>query len=88
MKFRAENAGEPFCSTIGASVDLTNEAVRRLLINAAYWGLGMEDKIPENGTNVAIVGDYEPTQFGFRTDEFWAKRQMSPAEHRMKDVSK
>ena len=56
--------GRAFCSTIGASVDLTNEAVRRLLINAVYWGLGMEDKIPEKGTNVAIVGE-------LRADEVW-----------------
>jgi type 1 glutamine amidotransferase len=77
--------GRAFCSTIGASVDLTNQAVRRLLINAVYWGLRMEDKIPKNGTNVAIVGDFEPTQFGFRKDEDWSKLQMSPAEHRMKD---
>lgn len=72
--------GRAFCSTIGASVDLTNEAVRRLLTNAVYWGLGMEDKIPENGTNVAIVGEFNPTQYGFRPDDYWTKRQLKPAD--------
>ena len=28
---------------------------------------------------------YEPTQFGFRKDDYWAKRQMSPDEHRMNE---
>ena len=51
-------------------------------------GLGMEDKIPENGTDVAIVGDYEPTKFEFRKDDYWAKRHMSLDEHRMNDASK
>jgi hypothetical protein len=72
--------GRAFCSTIGASVDLTNEAVRRLLINATYWCLGMEDKIPEKGTDVALVGDYQPTQFGFKTDHYWTERHLSPAK--------
>ncbi len=80
--------GRAFCSTIGASTDMTNEAVRRLLTNAVYWGLGMEDKIPEKGANVAVVGDYEPTKFGFNTDDYWAKRRMSLDDHRMTDTSK
>jgi hypothetical protein len=77
--------GRAFTSTIGASVDLTNQAVRRLLINAVYWGLEMEDKIPKNGTSVEIVGDYEPTKFEFRKDEFWKKRKMSLDEQRMNE---
>lgn len=80
--------GRAVCSTIGASVDLTNEAVRRLLTNSVYWGLGMEDKIPEKGTNVAIVGDYEATAFGFKTEDYWTKRHMTLDEHRMHDASK
>ncbi|HVT26612.1 MAG TPA: hypothetical protein VHE81_01205, partial [Lacipirellulaceae bacterium] len=75
--------GRAFCSTIGASVDLTNEAVRRLLVNAVYWGLGMEHKIPSGGTTVDIVGDYEPTKFEFRTEEYWTRRRMSPEECQM-----
>lgn len=75
--------GRAFCSTIGAAMDLTNEAVRRLLVNATYWGLGMEDKIPEKGTNVEIVGTFEPTQYGFRADDIWTKRHMTSDEYRM-----
>lgn len=53
-----------FCTTMGAATDLENEALRRLLVNASYWALGIEDQIPEKA-NVALVGDYHPTKFSF-----------------------
>jgi len=53
-----------FCTTMGASVDLENEALRRMLVNAAYWCTGLEDKIPEKA-DVDLVGHYHPTMFGF-----------------------
>lgn len=53
-----------FLTTMGASVDLVSEDLRRLLVNAVYWGLEMEDEIPERA-DVTYVGDYEPTYFGF-----------------------
>lgn len=56
------NRGRAFCSTIGAANDLTSEGTRRLLVNACYWALGLEDKIPER-SNVALVGDYQPSNF-------------------------
>lgn len=80
--------GRAFTSTIGASVDLLNEATRRLLVNAAYWCVGLEDKIPREGARVDLVGDYEPTKFEFRKDEHWANRKMSPDEFRMDDAAK
>jgi Trehalose utilisation len=52
-----------FTTTMGASQDLSSEGLRRLLVNAAYWALNMEDKIPPK-SDVAIVGTYEPTPFG------------------------
>lgn len=75
--------GRAFCSTIGASADLTNEAVRRLLTNAVYWGLGMDEQIPKDGVNAAIVGTFEPTKFEFRKNDYWEKRRMSLDEQRM-----
>jgi hypothetical protein len=80
--------GRAFTSTIGASVDLESKATRRLLVNAIYWCLGMEDKIPVGGTNVETVGDYRPTKFEFRTDEYWSKRKMSLDEHRLDAATK
>lgn len=53
-----------FTTTMGASVDLKNEDLRRLLVNACYWALNMEKQIPEKN-EVAIVGKYNPTMFGF-----------------------
>ncbi|MEZ5362091.1 MAG: ThuA domain-containing protein [Bryobacterales bacterium] len=51
-----------FTTTMGASVDLLNEDLRRLVVNACYWGLRMD--VPERA-NVDIVGDYAPIFFGF-----------------------
>ncbi|MCC7084402.1 MAG: ThuA domain-containing protein, partial [Pirellulales bacterium] len=58
------NRGRVFTTTTGASQDLLSEGVRRLLVNASYWAVGLEDKIPEKST-VDIVGDYKPLRFGF-----------------------
>lgn len=67
-----------FTTTMGAAVDLKNEGLRRLLVNAAYWCLGMEDKIP-NRANVDLVGTYEPTFFGFGK----YKRGLKPSDFGM-----
>ncbi len=53
-----------FTTTMGAAVDLKNEDLRRLIVNACYWGMEMEAQIPEN-SNVEIEGNYSPTMFGF-----------------------
>ncbi len=53
-----------FTTTMGASVDLKSEDLRRMIVNACYWGLEMEAQIDES-SNVDIVGKYEPTMFGF-----------------------
>ena len=49
---------------MGASQDLESEGLRRLLVNAAYWGVGLEDKISANA-KVDIVGEYKPSPFKF-----------------------
>jgi type 1 glutamine amidotransferase len=55
-----------FTTTMGASQDLEAAGTRRMLVNAAWWCLGLEQRItPE--LNVDIVGDYHPTRFGFNT---------------------
>jgi azurin/glucose/arabinose dehydrogenase/type 1 glutamine amidotransferase len=51
-----------FCTTMGAANDLQNEDLRRLIVNAAYWGLGMD--IPPKA-DVSYVGEYNPSDFGF-----------------------
>lgn len=53
-----------FTTTMGASQDFANEGVRRLLVNACYWCVGLEDKIPDS-SDVAIVGKFKPRTFHF-----------------------
>ena len=56
--------GRIFTTTMGSSQDLQSEAYRRMLVNATFWALGMESKIPAKA-NVDLVGLYAPTRFGF-----------------------
>jgi type 1 glutamine amidotransferase len=53
-----------FTTTMGASQDLASAGTRRLLVNACYWALGLEAKIPAE-SRVDIVGEFKPTPFGF-----------------------
>jgi type 1 glutamine amidotransferase len=52
-----------FTTTMGHGGDFKNEGFRRLLVNACYWCMGMEDKIPAR-SKVDIVGDYDPNPIG------------------------
>jgi hypothetical protein len=67
------------CSTVGAAVDLESEGLRRLLVNACYWGLGLQHRIPERG-NVDYVGTYQPSFFGF--GKF--KKGVKPSDHALR----
>jgi len=53
-----------FHCTMGSGVDLQSPGLRRLIINAAYWGMGMETAITP-GHSVDIVGEYQPLGSGF-----------------------
>lgn len=59
-------AGMAFASTLGASLDFQSEDMRRLVVNASFWLLGMSGTITPD-LNVDFVGDYQPTKFGFDT---------------------
>jgi hypothetical protein len=61
---KSGKASRVFATTMGSSVDLLSEGLRRMLVNAAYWCVGMEQEIPVSA-NVDLVGAYEPTPFGF-----------------------
>lgn len=60
----AGTTNKVFCTTMGASTDLLDESLRRLLVNSVYWSFDME--VPASA-NVQLVGDYQPTQYGFHT---------------------
>ncbi len=57
-----------FQSTMGSGNDLENPGLRRLIINAAYWGMGMEATITAT-RSVDIVGTYQPLESGFNYKE-------------------
>ena len=57
-----------FQSTMGSGDDLESAGLRRLIINAAYWGMGMEATISPT-RSVDIVGTYKPLESGFNYKE-------------------
>ncbi len=59
----ADKVGRVFTTTMGASQDLESEGTRRMLVNATYWTLGLEEKIPAGGAKVDIVGEFKPSPF-------------------------
>jgi hypothetical protein len=59
-------AGMAFASTMGASLDFQSADLRRLVINASFWLMGMGDMVKPD-MNVDYVGTYQPTNFGFDT---------------------
>lgn len=53
-----------FQTTMGSAADMENPGLRRMIINAAYWGMGMEAAITPD-RRVDIVGGYHPLETGF-----------------------
>ncbi|MEE2640288.1 MAG: ThuA domain-containing protein [Planctomycetota bacterium] len=76
--------GMAFTTTLGASTDLLASGTRKMVVNAAYWATGLSDKIPADGCHVELVGEYKPTRFEFRSNDYWKKRNMMPSEHELK----
>jgi len=64
-KSKSGKEGRVFCSTQGASEDILSEGVRRMIINATFWCMGMEDVIKADA-DVSFVGPYNPTTFSFK----------------------
>jgi hypothetical protein len=66
--------GRVFTTTMGASQDFRSEGLRRLLVNASYWAVGLENRIPEK-SKVDIVGEFHTHPF--RGDGFEKGRKPS-----------
>jgi type 1 glutamine amidotransferase len=59
-------SGKPsriFVTTMGHVGDFEDEGVRRMLVNACYWAIGMESQIPDK-SDVDLVGPYKPSRIG------------------------
>ncbi|MBB5033077.1 ThuA domain-containing protein [Prosthecobacter vanneervenii] len=62
VKNDAGTENKILATTMGAATDLTNEGLRRMVVNGVYWGLGLN--VPEKA-DVTPVGEYKPTMYGF-----------------------
>ena len=67
-----------FTTTMGHSFDFNSEGFRRLLVNACYWGMEMEDKIPAR-SKVDFVGRYDPNKIGMGGH----KKGLKPSDHKL-----
>lgn len=56
--------GRVFTTTAGASEDLQHEGFRRLMVNACFWALKLEDSITPS-LAIDFVGPYRPSPFRF-----------------------
>jgi hypothetical protein len=59
---RSGKTSRVFTTTMGAASDFSSEGLRRLVVNAVFWSLGMN--VPKL-TKVDLVGEFRPTFFGF-----------------------
>ena len=57
-----------FHTTMGSGKDLESAGLRRMIINSAYWGMKMEDKITPD-SSVDYVGEYKPLASGFNYEK-------------------
>jgi len=71
----AGKAARIFTTTMGAATDLESEGTRRMLVNASYWAVGLEEKITDK-TVVDLVGEFKPLPFGFGG----AKKDVKPED--------
>ncbi len=61
-KNEAGTTNRVLTTTLGSATDLENEAVRRLVVNGVYWGLGLD--VPARA-DVSYVDEYRPSFYGF-----------------------
>jgi len=68
-----------FSTTMGHGGDLKSEGFRRLLVNACYWAMGLEDRIRPK-SKVDLVGEYNPNRIGVGRH----KKGLKPSDYRIK----
>lgn len=56
--------GRVFTSTHGASEDLLHEGFRRMMVNATFWGAGLESAITDD-LATDFVGPFHPATYAF-----------------------
>ena len=62
VKNDAGTENKILATTMGAATDLTNEGLRRLVVNGVFWGLGLE--IPAKADVTPLV-EWKPSKYSF-----------------------
>ena len=67
-EFKHENGtiNKIFTTTMGSADDLQDESLRRLVVNAVYYGFGL--RVPAKA-NVTYIKNFKPTMYGFRDEK-------------------
>lgn len=69
--------GKVFTTTVGVASDMLIEGTRRLLVNGVFWSLDMN--VPPKA-NVDLVGEFKPSAYGFRKNEYWKNKQLKVSD--------
>lgn len=69
--------GKVFTSTVGVASDMLIEGTRRLLVNGVFWALDMD--VPAKA-KVDFVGEFKPTRYEFRKNEYWLDKQLKVSD--------
>ncbi len=70
--------GTSFTTTIGSATDMVDEEVRRLMVNATFYLLGLE--VPAKA-KVDLVGDFKPSPYQFHDDAHWVAKNLQIADY-------
>lgn len=74
--------GKAFTSTVGAASDMLIEGTRRLLVNGVFWAMDMD--VPKKA-DVSLVGEFNPSQFGFQDETYWEEKGVKVESFEDKD---
>lgn len=67
VRERAVDGGDQRIVTItmGTAQDFSSHDLRRLFLQGVIWSVGDEALIPEDGVDATMIGEWDPTPFGF-----------------------
>ena len=79
--------GRVLSTTMGAATDFVEPGLRRIVVNGAYWALGLEDHIKPDA-NIDFVTDYDPSAYGFTPNDgvYWREKNMKPSDFALEPV--
>ena len=69
--------GRSFCTTLGASVDFSDENLRRLIVNAAHHLLGAS--VPEKA-DVNFIDPFKPTFYSGLKSDYYRQIKLKPGD--------